>query len=145
MLNDIDNDQYRILKAADECLLTGTMPQASRLASVLGESEADVAAALDHWWAGLPERVTLDNQQATIPDVPDSLSQAFQRIWQHAVQEAQAGFSYTRHQDDAGVEAERRISDEALKQSQGLYQDLESRFRDQTQKPEDSPEYARTL
>ncbi|WP_169719876.1 DNA-binding protein [Marinobacterium litorale] len=140
-----ERDLNRIFSTADTQLMTGVMPRTDALAAQLDLSPDAVEEGLEQWWQALPGRIHITSKQAALPDIPDSLAQSFMRIWQQAVQEAQSSVNFYRQQHDVGEEESRRINEEALRQSQGVYQELESRYREQTAKLDEAKQQAKSL
>ncbi len=144
MVNDKQRELSRIFSAADNALLSGQLPDSARLALQLELPGEFVEAALVQWCGALPDRVRLD-QRGALPDIPEVLSQSFLRLWHQAVQEAQSTLSLNHQQQNFGDEETRRLSEEALKHSQGIHQELEARYREQGLKLEEARQQAKTL
>lgn len=134
MSNDVLKQQ--VFKAADQLLLSGQSPTTVLIERQLEAGTADIEPCLALWWQTLSERVGLDATVASIPEVPDTLAAAFSRVWQQAVQEASSAVTLVKRHAEYGAEAERRVSEDALRQSHDHYQELESRYREQTLKLE---------
>jgi chromosome segregation ATPase len=145
MLNVSERDLNRIFSIADAELLSGKAPHAERIATETGLSPSDVEAALDQWWQSLNGRVQLGGRGGSLPEMPESMAQSFMRIWQQALQEAQASIHLHRQQHEVGEEESRRISEEALRQSQQVQQELEARYREQGGRLEEARQLAKSL
>jgi chromosome segregation ATPase len=134
----MSNDELKqqVFHAADQLLLSGQSPTAQLIERQVDAGAAQVEACLALWWQTLSERVGLDAAVTPIPEVPDSLAAAFSRVWQQAVQEASSAVTLVKRHAEYGAEAERRVSEDALKQSHDHYQELEARYREQVLKLE---------
>ena len=130
---------------ADSRLLEGLAPEVDEIARQLKLPRELVAAGIKHWWQTLSGRVRLANRNGALPEMPEAVGQAFMRIWQQAVQEARVDISLHRQQDQAGAEENRRMSEDALRQTQQAHQELESRFREQETRLEEARELTRSL
>lgn len=141
-----ERDLNRIFSAADQLLVSGKSPDAKSVADHLGVAPDLVDQALERWWNGLPGRLQLSGRNGrALPDMPDALAHSFTRVWQQALQEAQATLYHDLQQHEVGEEESRRINEEALKQSQGVYQELEVRYREQGARLEQSDQHAKAL
>ncbi|WP_197027581.1 DNA-binding protein [Marinobacterium lacunae] len=141
-----ERDQSRIFSAADHMLMNGARPDVAGIAAQLDLDQNHVETVLERWWQGLPGRVQLGNRNSkAFMDVPDSLAQSFLRVWQQALQEANANVNRDRQQYDVGEEESRRINEEALRQSQGVYQELEARYRELGIRLEESEQHGKSL
>ncbi|TCK08919.1 plasmid replication DNA-binding protein KfrA [Marinobacterium mangrovicola] len=146
MLDVSERNLERIFSVADNQLLAGTRPEADAIAVQLEMDREEVASLLDRWWQALPGRVDINGRGALrMPDVPETITQSFMRIWQQAVQEAQSSMSQVRQKQDVGDEESRRLSEEALRQSQDVYQELESRYREQGARLEEQRQVGKSL
>ncbi len=134
----MSNDELKqqVFHAADQLLLSGQSPTALLVERQVDAETSQVEACLALWWQTLSERVGLDAAVTPIPEVPDSLAAAFSRVWQQAVQEASSAVTLVKRHAEYGAEAERRVSEDALKQSHDHYQELEARYREQVLKLE---------
>lgn len=129
MINDVLKEQ--VFRAADELLMQGQSPSATRVSSLIDAAEGDTERCLGLWWQALPARVSFGGALETIPEIPDTLAAAFSRVWQQAVQEATSAVTLEKRHAEFGAEAERRVSEDALKQSHDHYLELEARHREQ--------------
>jgi chromosome segregation ATPase len=127
---------WMVVRAADQLLLSGQSPTAALIERQLDIEVVEIEPCLVLWWQMLSERVGLDAAVTPIPEVPDSLATAFSRVWQQAVQEASSAVTLVKRHAEYGAEAERRVSEDALKQSHDHYQELETRYREQALKLE---------
>ncbi len=134
MSNDVLKQQ--VFKSADQLLLSGQSPTAGLIERQLDADATEIEPCLTLWWQTLSERVALDAPFLSIPEVPDTLAAAFSRVWQQAVQEASSAVTLVKRHAEYGAEAERRVSEDALKQSHDHYHELEARYREQTLKVE---------
>ncbi|WP_160115446.1 DNA-binding protein [Marinobacterium lutimaris] len=136
----------RIFSVADHQLLSGARPEAEAIAAQLELSVDEAGAALERWWQALPGRVEINGRSTLkMPDVPEAITQSFMRIWQQAVQEAKSNMTQVRQKDVVGEEESRRLNEEALRQSQDVYQELESRHREQAVRLEEQRQIAKSL
>ncbi|GGC03029.1 hypothetical protein GCM10011352_31570 [Marinobacterium zhoushanense] len=146
MLNVNERDLARIFSAADHMLMSGKSPDVGAISAQVELTPREVETSLERWWHGLPGRLQLgDRSTRALPDMPETLAQSFMRVWQQAVQEAQANVRRDRQQHEVGEEESRRISEEALRQSQGVYQELEARYRELGVRLEQSEQHAKSL
>lgn len=128
----------RIYSVADNLLMAGARPEADAIAAQLDMNREEVVPVLERWWQALPGRIDINGRGTLkMPDVPETITQSFMRIWHQAVQEAQSGMSQVRQKQDVGEEESRRLNEEALRQSQDVYQELESRHREQASRLEE--------
>ncbi|KAA0875869.1 DNA-binding protein [Nitrincola tapanii] len=137
--------RLRLFEVADDLLLSGQSPTAELLAQRLDESPDLLQPLLQQWWSELSQRVVVTEGRQRLPDMPDSLSQAFVRIWQQALQEANSRVQLTRQRSDIGIEDERRLCDDALLKAQNQYIELEARYREQVHKLDECRELSRAL
>lgn len=128
--------KQQVFRVADQLLLSGQSPTAVLIQRQLDAEDGQIEPCLALWWQTLSERVGLDAAVTPIPEVPDSLAAAFSRVWQQAVQEASSAVTLVKRHAEYGAEAERRVSEDALKQSHDHYQELEARYREQVLKLE---------
>lgn len=142
---DIEQLKINVFERADELFLGGQVPQANDIAHQAGCSLETVESLLAQWQSELSQRIVFTDRDLKMPGMPDTLAQSFVRIWHQAVQEAQSKVSLIRHRTDIGAEVERRSSDEALQKSQHLQHEIESRYREQTLKLEESLEQSKAL
>ncbi|NVK41263.1 MAG: DNA-binding protein [Oceanospirillaceae bacterium] len=144
MIDEVLKDQ--VFRAADTLLMSGQSPSAAMVAERLEVGVGAVDPCMALWWQSLSGRISFAPVVETAPDVPmpDTLSGAFQRIWQQAVQEATAALALEKRHAEYGAEAERRVSEDALKQSHDHYLELEARFREQGLKLERAINATRT-
>jgi len=146
MLNVNERDLPRIFSAADHMLMNGKNPDAATLAAELELSLSDIEAVLERWWQGLPGRLQLGSRHGkAFPDMPESLAQSFMRVWQQALQEANANASRDRQQHEVGEEESRRLNEEALRQSHEVYHELEARYREQGVRLEQAEQHGKSL
>ncbi|MBV0932140.1 DNA-binding protein [Marinobacterium weihaiense] len=135
-----------IFAAADQCLLSGRAPSASRLSRSLEcIADIDLEAVLEEWWYALSGRIRFGDARSVGSEMPESMRQAFGRIWQQAVQEAteevRAEHLRTSPVDEQAV----RERDEAVKRSQAALEELEQRYREQELKLDQSQERVQSL
>ncbi|WP_151704533.1 DNA-binding protein [Nitrincola alkalilacustris] len=143
---DIETIRVQVFEVADQLLLSGQYPDVAVIASRLRISPEEITQSLDEWWKALPERVNIKgDHHFEIPGMPDVLAQAFTRVWQQAVQEAQSHVILSRKKLDVGEEEDRRVNDDAVQKSHNLYVELEARYRDLQLKLEESREQSRVL
>jgi len=145
MLKVNEQDLSAIFSIADTQLLNGSAPDVGQIADELQLPASVVEAGLAQWWQALAGRVQLVSRASALPELPESLAQAFMRVWQQAVQEAQGNISLNRQQSEVGEEAVRRINEEALRQAQQMHQELEARYREQATRLEEAIQHARSL
>jgi len=126
----------QVYAVADQLLQAGRQPEVQQIADELGLEQGEVTTWLEQWWQQLPDRVSFSGANMMIPDLPETISAAFSRIWQQAVQEAEGRYSFERQRESAGADVIRRESEDALKQSKDRYQELESRYRESQVKTE---------
>lgn len=141
----IEQDLNAIFSLADTQLLSGMAPSTERIAAELTLPAEVVNEGLAQWWQQLSSRVQLTSRASALPDMPESLAQSFMRVWQQAVQEAQASVNLNRQQFEVGEEEVRRIGEEALRQAQQVQQELEARYREQATKLDEAHQFAKTL
>lgn len=127
MIEETLTDQ--IFDMAESLLLEGIQPEPEVVAGHLGCDLAEVETVWPNWWQQLPGRLSSPNAGHVVADVPDSLNQAFSRIWQQALQEANALAALERRQIDLGAEEARRSAEEGLKKSQQQVSDANDRYR----------------
>jgi len=135
----------QVFTCADSLMMRGEQPSVELVAQATGLSELSVEPLLLNWWRSLPERVSFHHQSVALPELPEALGSAFGRIWQQAVEEAQAGIKARSMSIDVGQEEERKISDDALRESQNRQIDLENRFREINNKLDESQGQSRSL
>ncbi|MDO6515502.1 MULTISPECIES: DNA-binding protein [unclassified Neptuniibacter] len=135
----------KIYSTADRLLLAGFQPTALLISESLGCDEAIVETDLHEWWALVPERIVLNVTDVSVPEIPESLTQSFSKLWQQAVQEANGLLSVDKHSHDAGLEVVRREADESLKESRGRLSDIEERLRAEINKKEDAETQIKAL
>ncbi|PSL15137.1 plasmid replication DNA-binding protein KfrA [Marinobacterium halophilum] len=143
----MDNQlKVAIFTAADQCLLTGEAPHASRLLSLSPEASMEsIAAILAEWWQQLPSRLHLRDETASSPDMPEAMRQVFTRVWQQAVQEASVELNAQVKRPDLEADVMQRERDDALKRSQGEIGELEQRYREQALKLDEAHEQYEAL
>ncbi|RAU17006.1 hypothetical protein DN062_14950 [Nitrincola tibetensis] len=146
----MDKEQLksRVYEVADDLLLSASYPRSEAIAETLEIEPEEVSRYLSQWWYELPQRIVMTDRTdraISVPGMPDTLAQAFTRIWLHALQEANSKVNFTRQMVDVGLEEDRRVNDDALQKSQHLYLDLESRYREQSLKLEESREQFKAL
>ncbi|MBV1789210.1 DNA-binding protein [Marinobacterium sp. D7] len=141
-----ERDMARIFSAADQLLISGKRPDVGAISAQVELAQGEIEQLLERWWHALPGRIQLGDRNArAFPDMPDTLAQSFMRVWQQAVQEAQANVRRDRQQHEVGEEESRRINEEALRQSQGVYQELEARYRELGVRLEQSEQHGKSL
>lgn len=146
MLNVSERELHQIFSAADHLLVGGQSPDAKSVSDRLGMDFEMVAYGLERWWHALPGRIQLGGRRGRMAaDMPEALAQTFGRVWEQALQEAQASLSHNLQQHEVGEEESRRINEEALRQSQGIYQELEARYREQGARLEQAGQHAKAL
>lgn len=129
--------QEKIYTEADRLLLAGRQPTAELIIESLSCDLQDAERNLMNWWTLVPQRLTKTDAKLVLPDVPEALGQAFARVWQQAVQEANSQFVIDKHSQDVGLDVVRREADESLKESKGRLLELEERLREEISKKED--------
>jgi hypothetical protein len=119
---------------ADRILATGEQPTPAVVSAMCQIDAEEVLFHLQSWKQDLSARISFGQNGVYVPDVPDSLSLAFGKIWQQAVEEA--GSHLVSEQKNTGMHVEEagRISDDTIKQMQYRQQDLENRLREQSLK-----------
>jgi len=122
---------------ADRLLMAGVQPTLSVVAESLGHQPAEIEGYFDTWWELVPERLSVTASSIVIPDVPEVLGQAFARVWQQAVQEANSKFIEDKHRQEVGIDVVRREADESLQASRGQLLELEEKLRNQISRNED--------
>ncbi|GGO85450.1 hypothetical protein GCM10011348_34010 [Marinobacterium nitratireducens] len=144
MIDEVLKDQ--VFAASDMLLMSGQSPSAALLAARLEVGVDKVEPCLTLWWQSLSGRISfapMSEAPLEVP-MPDTLTGAFQRIWQQAVQEATSALVLEKRHAEYGAEAERRVSEDALKQSHDHYLELEARYREQGLKLEKAINATRT-
>lgn len=135
-----------LFSAADKSLLSGVVPVVSELAAqsdLLSEAQAE--GLLSEWWQTLPSRIRFEDRDDLMPEIPESMRQAFARLWQQAVQEASSGIRLLEKRSAPQEGQMQRERDEALKRSQGEMSELEQRFREQGVKLDQAGEQSQAL
>lgn len=127
----------RVYAAADRLLMTGSQPTIEAISQSLDCEAHEVELSFSQWWSLVPERIIQSDLKVIVPEVPEVLSQAFARVWQQAVQEANSQFVIDKHSQDVGLDVVRREADESLKESKGRLLDLEDKLREEVNKKED--------
>lgn len=124
--------RIEVFTAADHCLVSGEAPTADRLsARIPGMESALAERMLNEWWQQLPSRLRLqDMASIMIPDVPESMQQAFSRLWRQAVQEASSVLDRQVQRPDPEADVMQRACDDALRRSRDEVVELEQRHRE---------------
>lgn len=124
----------QIYRCADRILISGEQPTPEEVGADCQMSVDDVIPHLQSWKQDLSARIRFDKNEVYVPDVPDSLSMAFGRIWRQAVEEASSRLISDQKHVGTHVEEAGRVSDDTIKEMQYRQQDLENRLREQNQK-----------
>ncbi|MCP4595788.1 DNA-binding protein [Neptuniibacter sp.] len=126
-----------IYNTADRLLLAGIQPTTELISQSIDAPSSEVENHFKEWWSLVPERLSIAGEVLSVPDVPDSLIQAFSRVWQQAVQEANSKLVAEKHREEVGIDAVKREADETIMESRGKLQDLEDRLRAEQNKREE--------
>lgn len=124
----------QIYRCADRILTTGVQPTPEEIST---DCQMNIDEVLPHWqsWKrDLSARISFGQKEVYVPDAPDSLSMAFGRIWQQAVEEASSRLVSDQRHVGTNVEEAGRVTDDTIKEMQYRQQDLENRLREQNQK-----------
>ncbi|MFW1677787.1 DNA-binding protein [Pontibacter sp. JAM-7] len=123
-------DIETIYSTADRLLLAGMQPTQSLIAESMGVSEDSIAEGFHSWWQMAPERLALSPVDLELPEVPESLHQAFGRLWQTAVKEALSSLQ-TQPTYDGSLEADSlsRESERVLSEAREKALNLEEQIR----------------
>lgn len=124
----------QVYRCADRVLSNGEQPTPEMVSADCQISIDDAALYLSGWKQELPARVSFGRKDVYVPDVPDSLSLSFGRIWQQAVEEASMRLLSDQKATGTHIEEAGRVSDDTIKEMQYRQQDLENRLREQNQK-----------
>ncbi|SMR71485.1 hypothetical protein [Marinobacterium sediminicola] len=122
--------------SADRYLITGTAPTPELMReSQTALDSAQIELLLSEWWQALPSRMRLLEQpQASVPEMPDSMHQLFVRLWQQAVAEAAVALEHQGQQAEPVADVQLRSCDESLKRARDEVAELEQRCREQEYK-----------
>ena len=135
----------KVYSTADRLLLAGMQPTLALISESLGCDQQEIEVGFNEWWALVPERIAINVSNVVVPEVPESLSQSFAKLWQQAVQEASGQLSVDKHTQDVGLEVAKREADESLKESRGRLTDLEDKLRAEVNKTEDVASQVKAL
>ncbi|MBY4675258.1 DNA-binding protein [Marinobacterium arenosum] len=124
----------QIFQVAETLLLDGKEPQPALIAEQVGCELAAVEAVWSELWRNLPSRLLARESQVMLTEVPAVLNQAFVRIWQHALQEANARMALEKHQVDLGAEEARRSTDDAVRRAQSQVVESNERLRQEQER-----------
>jgi chromosome segregation ATPase len=124
----------QVYRCADRILTSGEQPTPQEV-SIDCQIDIDEAKTyLISWKQELATRISFERNDVYVPDVPDSLSSSFGRIWKQAVDEASSRLQNDQKMTGSYLEEADRVSDGAIKEMQYRQQDLENRLREQNQK-----------
>ncbi|WP_028470928.1 DNA-binding protein [Neptunomonas japonica] len=124
----------QIYRCADRILTSGEQPTPEKVSA---ECQVDINEAVQYlssWKQDLSDRISFARNGIYVPDVPDSLSLSFGRIWQQAVDEASSRLQNDQKATGNHFEEAGRVTDDTIKEMQYRQQDLENRLREQNQK-----------
>ncbi len=127
-----------IFTSAESFLMRGEQPTTDNVMASTGLEREIVEAELGRWWRSIPEKLSFTDNTVSVPGLPESLGGAFGRIWQQAIEEAETRLRADTRVVNHANEEVRKLSDETLKESQGLRTQLETQVRELKVKLEDS-------
>ncbi len=134
-----------VFTSAESFLMRGEQPTVDNIMSATGLDEQTVTRELQRWWRSIPEKLSFNDNQISLPGLPESLGGAFGRIWQQAVEEAETRLrADTRTLNHANEEV-KKLSEDSLKESHNRLSLLETNLKEARNKQEDTLVHNRSL
>ncbi len=129
MSQQINTEEFN--KEADAMLKSGRAPDIRELSKIFGVEEQQLEALLQQWWTVLPDRMRMyGDSSPKMPELPESLVQSFESMWQLAVQEAQSTLSTDKQYQQLASEDARRHSESELFKAQSQQAEMDQNVRE---------------
>lgn len=138
-------DKELVFTSAESLLMRGEQPNIDKIVEMTGLSDTAVEGQLQQWWKTIPEKLSFSDQMVSVPGLPVTLGSAFGRIWQQAVEEAQAKLRADSRTLNQANEEVRKLSEDTLKDSHNKQTQLEIQVRELKLKLEESKSHTRSV
>lgn len=134
-----------VYASAESLLMRGEQPTIESVVQATGLDKSEVEVSLHSWWRSIPGKFSFSDNTVSIPELPESLSTAFGRVWRQAIEEAETNLRADSRTLNHANEEVRKLSEETLKESHNKRNELEGRVRELKTRLEDVQIHNRSL
>lgn len=136
-----------ILEAIERIIAADEFPTLERLADGLECDAASLEVPFFRWWSDTLQTARAPQRKVDVGlmDVPQSINEAFSRIWNEALSEAYVSLSHEQRTRNAGAQEVQRDHEDEIQRTRAKLDDAEDKYRIQVQSLNEAQLQIKTL